>query len=86
MFCVCGVDGACRRGVELTALEQQDCYLTEVEVDEMARLVRDVRSKVSTYNAMPCWVILFVELFLDECGNVLRKRMSLNRGLQVFNK
>ena len=37
----------------------------------MLRFVRDVTSVISAHNAMPCWVVFFVELFLDEGGDVL---------------
>lgn len=57
---------------KLTALEQQDGYLAQVEVDEVARLVGHVRSEVAANDAMPGRVVLLVELFLDECGDVLR--------------
>lgn len=70
---MCVVWMACCRRVELTALEQQDCYLTEVEVDEVTCLMGDIRSKVAADDAMPGWVVLFVKLLLDECGDVLRR-------------
>merc|ERR1719487_1648411 len=31
----------------------------------------NVRAKVSTYNAMPGWVVFLVELFLDESCDIL---------------
>ena len=37
----------------------------------MLRFVGNVRAKVTSYNAMPGWVVLFVELFLDKGGDVL---------------
>jgi len=45
--------------------------LTQVEVDKVLRLVSDVASEVTPDDAMPRWVVLFVELFLDVCGDVL---------------
>ena len=36
----------------------------------MLGLVSDVRSEVTPNNAMPCGVVLFVELFLDVRSNV----------------
>lgn len=56
---------------ELTALEQQNGNLSQVEVNEVASLVRYIRSKVSSNNAMPCWVVFFVKFLLNVCGNVL---------------
>lgn len=66
--CVC-VDGD--DGAKLTTLKQQNGYLAQVEVDEVTRLVGDVRSEVAANDAMPCWIVLFVELLLDVSGDVL---------------
>lgn len=55
----------------LTALEQQNCYLTQVEVDEVTGLVCHVGAKVTADDAVPGWIVFLVELFLDVCGNVL---------------
>lgn len=57
--------------IELTALEQEDGNLSQVEVDKVTRLVSHIWAEVSTDDAMPCWIIFFVEFFLDVCGNVL---------------
>lgn len=67
-FCLDGDDSAS----ELAALEQQNGHLPQIEVDEVTRLVGHIRSEVSADDAVPCWVVLFVELLLDVCGNVLR--------------
>jgi len=48
------------------ALEQQNSYLAHVEVDEMFRLMGDVRTEVTSYDAMPGGVILLIEFLLDE--------------------
>ena len=45
--------------------------MTKVEVDEVLGLVSDVGTEVAAYNAVPCGVVLFVEFFLDEGGDVL---------------
>jgi len=55
----------------LSRLEQQHCYLSKVEVNEMFCLVGHVASKVSSADAMPCWVVLFVEFLLDIGSDVL---------------
>lgn len=68
--CVFCVDGKVSM-VELTALEQEDGYLAQVEIDEVTRFVSHVWSKISADNAMPCWIIFFVELLLDVCSNIL---------------
>ena len=51
--------------------EEEDSNLTEVEVDEVLGLVGDVGTEVSSHNAMPGWVVLLVELLLDEGGDIL---------------
>ena len=45
----------------------------QVEVDKVTRLVGNVWAEVATDDAMPCWVVFFVEFFLDVCSDVLRK-------------
>ena len=45
--------------------------MTEIEVDEVLGLVGNVGTEVSSHNAMPGWVVLFVEFLLDESGDVL---------------
>ena len=45
--------------------------MAEVEVDEMLRLVGYIGSEVTSNNAMPCGVVLLVELFLDVGGDIL---------------
>merc|ERR1712038_1946175 len=49
----------------LSRLEQQDGHLTHVEIDEVFRLVSDVRSEVAAHAAVPRRVVLFVEFLLD---------------------
>jgi len=45
-------------------------HLSQVEVDEVLCLVRHVRAKVAANNAVPGWVVFFVELLLDKSSNV----------------
>jgi len=54
-----------------TTLEEEDGDLTEIEVDEVLGLVGDVGTEVSTHDTMPGGVVLLVELFLDESGDIL---------------
>lgn len=41
--------------------EQEDGHLTQVEVDEVLRLVGDVAAEVSSHDAVPCRVVLLVK-------------------------
>ena len=54
-----------------TRFEEEDSNLTEVEVDEVLGLMGNVGTEVSAHDAMPGWVVLFVEFLLDEGGDVL---------------
>merc|ERR1712151_83140 len=54
-----------------TRFEEQNCHLAKVKVDEMFRLVCDVRSEVPAHYSVPSGVVLLVEFLLDECRNVL---------------
>ena len=51
-------------------LEQQNGYLPQVEIDKMLCFVCHVRSKVSSDDAVPRWIILFVEFLLNVRGDV----------------
>jgi len=59
------------RTLTLSTLEQEDCHLSQVEVDEMSRLMGHVTAKVTPNNTVPSGVVLFVKLLLDERRNVL---------------
>merc|ERR1712002_712537 len=59
--------------------EEKDGHLTEVEVDEVLRLVRDVRAEVAAHDAVPSGIVLFVELLLDVAGDVFLDVVLLQR-------
>lgn len=42
-------------------LKQQNSHLTQVEVDEMLRLVGHIATKVPPNNAVPCRVVFLVK-------------------------
>lgn len=69
----------------LTGLEEQDGHLAEVEVDEMLGLVCHVAAEVAADNAVPCWVVLFVEFFLDVRSNVFLNVVLLERLRRTVN-
>ena len=52
-------------------LEEEDSDLTEVEVDEVLGLVGHIGAEVTADDAMPGGVVLLVEFFLDESGDIL---------------
>ena len=45
--------------------------MSQVEVDEVLRLVRHVAAEIAADDGVPCGVVLFVELLLDVGGDVL---------------
>jgi len=58
-------------GMTLTALEEQNGNLAQVEIDEVTCLVCHIRSKIATNDAMPSRIVFFVEFLFDISGNVL---------------
>lgn len=55
----------------LPRLKQQDSYLPQIKIDKMLRLMGDITPKVPPHDAMPRRVVLLIELFFNERGNVL---------------
>ena len=53
------------------ALPELDGHLANVEVDEVLRLVGDERTEGTPDNAVPCRIVLLIELLLDVGGDVL---------------
>ncbi len=70
----------------LAGLEEQDGDLAEVEVDEVLRLMCDVRAEFAADKAMPCWVVLLVELFLDVRRDVFLDVELLHRLRRDFSR
>ena len=67
----CCYTARAKRYPKLAGLEEKDCDLTEVEVDEMLGLVGNVGAEVAAHDGVPGGVVLFVEFLLDEGGDVL---------------
>lgn len=67
-------NGIQRIETSLSALKEENSYLTQVEIDKMSCFVCHIATKITSYNAMPSWVVLLVELFLDECCDILKNQ------------
>ncbi len=59
--------------------------MTQVEIDEVPSFVRDVAAKVAPDDAVPGWVVLLVELFLDEGCDVLKNRIY-NKNITILEE
>lgn len=55
----------------LLGLEEENGAVSEVEVDEVFRLVCNKASEIPPYDTMPCSSFARVKLSLDVLGNVL---------------
>lgn len=60
----------------LSALEEENGHLTQVEIDKMSCFVRYIASKVTSYNAMPRRIVLFIEFFFNKGCNILKERIK----------
>ena len=55
----------------LTRFKEEDRNLSKIEINEMLRLVCNIRSKIAADDAMPGGVVLLVEFLLDVGRNIL---------------
>lgn len=60
----------------LPALKEENGYLTKVEIDKMSCFVRHIATEITSYNAVPRWVVLFIEFFLDKRCNILKAKTN----------
>ena len=51
--------------------EEEDSNLSKIEIDEVLGLVGNIWTEVSAHDAMPSWVVLFIEFLLDEGSDIL---------------
>jgi hypothetical protein len=66
-------DGAqVKRNMSLSALKEENGYLSKIEIDKMSCFMRHVTAKITSYDAMPRWIVLLIEFFLDKCRNILK--------------
>ena len=68
-----------------TRLEQKDGNLSHVEVDEVLGFVCDVRSEVTSNNAVPGGVVLLVELLFDVGSDILLDIELLKSNVRAIN-
>lgn len=68
----------------LAGLKQQNGHLTQVEVDEMLRLMSHIAAKVPPNDAVPGWVIFLVKLLWDKI--TLKQRYARNMEKQLLLK
>lgn len=62
-------------------------HLPKIKVNKMTSFMRNVRAKVSAYNAMPRGIVFLVEFLLNICGNILQqKSISLVQLLTSLNR
>jgi len=55
----------------LLSLEEENCAVAEVKVDEVFGLMGNKGSEIPADNAVPSWAFSLIEGLLDELSNVL---------------
>lgn len=65
-----------KEGISLSALKEENGYLSQIEIDKMSCFVRHVTAEITSYDAMPRRVVLLIELLLDKCRNILKTDTS----------
>lgn len=66
--------------------KQKHCHLAHVEIYEMLGFVSDIRSEVSAHNAVPCGIVLFIELLLDIGGYIFLDVEFLKGNISAINR
>lgn len=55
----------------LAGFEQQNCHLSQIEINEVLSFMRYVGAEVSAHNAVPSRIVFLVKLLLDVSSNIL---------------
>lgn len=78
------------RSYFLSRLEEKNCNLTQVKIDEVLCLVCYIAAKVSANNAVPSWVVFLVKFLKKEKRGIKAKKahmkivLSTNSELVLF--
>ena len=56
--------------IYLTRLKQQNSHLTQIKINKMLSLMRNIRTEISADDTVPCGVVFLVEFFLDISGDI----------------
>lgn len=68
-----------------STLEQKDCNLSHIEVNEMFGFVGDIGTKISANNTMPSGIIFLVKLFFNKCLYKSFQKLIINYSNIFFN-
>lgn len=61
----------------LSRLEEKNCNLTQVKIDEVLCLVCYIAAKVSANNAVPSWVVFLVKFLKKEKRGIKAKKAHM---------